>query len=72
LLAGTQALLESRKNVFARNGLDTLGVNVLDTTSDLVLPFLRKLESVEACGDGFEEIGAIPRRQLKGSLKDSV
>jgi hypothetical protein len=72
LLAGTQTLFESGKDFLTGDRLDATRVDVVDATLNLFFPLLTEIEAVQTGRDGFDQISALARWQLKGGFEDSV
>jgi hypothetical protein len=48
-LLATEALLETSEDLVSRNGRDSVGVDILDTTLDLAFPVLARVAKLQAC-----------------------
>jgi len=46
VLSATEALLKTRKYYVARDGTDSTGITVIDSTSNFVFPLVAKLDSL--------------------------
>ena len=71
VLAGTQALLDARENLFSWHGLYATSVHIGDALAYLAFPSLAKIGAVEACRQGFHEFGTLARRELQGGFEQS-
>ena len=70
MLTGTQTLFESGEDFVTGDWLDATSVDIVDAALDLFFPLLTEIEAVQTGCDGFDQISALARWQLKGGFAD--
>ena len=67
VLAGTQALLDARENLFPWHRLYATSVHIGDALANLAFPCLAEIGTVEARRQGFHEFGTLARRECRAA-----
>src|SRR3954462_15836579 len=71
VLAGTQALLNARENLFPLHRLYATCVHIGDALANLTFPRIAKVGPIEARRQCLHEFGTLARRELQGGFEQS-